>query len=120
MDRAFGVFLLLLCGIAIGAGGSQLWQISRYADALDRERGLIAERDRLVAELATVRDDLKQAQSAARAARKDLYATDQTAADWAAAPVPAALAARVRDAARAADAASGAAPELSEADTAAR
>lgn len=120
MDRTIGVLLLLLCGIAIGAGGSQLWQWSRYTSALERERGLIAERDSLVAELAAVRDDLKQEQSAARAARKDLYATDQTAADWAAAPVPAALAARVRDAARAADAASGAAHELPETDAAAR
>lgn len=120
MDRAIGVGLLLLCGIAIGAGGSQLWQWSRYTDALERERGLIAARDELVTELARMRSALDAAQSAARAARKDLYATDQTAADWAAAPVPAALAARVRDAARAADAASGAAPELPAPDATAR
>lgn len=41
MDRAIGVVLLLLCGIAIGAGGSRMWQWSEYVDALERERDLV-------------------------------------------------------------------------------
>jgi len=52
MDRESGVFLLLLCGIAIGAGGPRSRQRSEYDDALERERGLVTGRDRLVRELA--------------------------------------------------------------------
>ena len=119
MDRAIGVLLLLICGIAIGAGASQMWQWYGYTQALQRSLDLLGERDRLVSELAQVKTNLARAQSDARAARQELYAHDDAAATWSAAPVPAALAERMRDAARAADAASGTA-NVREADTAAR
>lgn len=107
MDRAIGVFLLLLCGIAIGAGGSRIWQWSEYVDALERERGLVTERDRLVTELATVKAQRDNAQAKAKQERAAIYAGDKDAAAWARQPVPRAIAERVRNAARNADAAAG-------------
>lgn len=107
MDRAIGVFLLLLCGIAIGAGGSRIWQWSEYVDALERERGLVTERDRLVTELATVKAQRDNAQAKAKQERAAIYAGDKDAAAWARQPVPRAIAERVRNAARNAEATAG-------------
>ena len=107
MDRAIGVVLLLLCGIAIGAGGSRMWQWSEYVDALERERDLVGQRDALVSELATVKAQRDTAQAKARQERQAIYAGDKDAAEWARQPVPRAIAERVRNAARNADAAAG-------------
>ena len=109
MDRSLGVVLLLLCGIAIGAGGSRMWQWSEYVDALERERDLVGQRDALVSELATVKAQRDTAQAKARQERQAIYAGDKDAAEWARQPVPAAIAERVRNAARNADAAASAA-----------
>lgn len=109
MDRAIGIVLLLLCGIAIGAGGSRMWQWSEYVDALERERDLIGQRDALVTELATVRAQRDTAQAKAKQERAAIYAGDKDAATWARQPVPRAIAERVRNAARNADAAASAA-----------
>ena len=109
MDRAIGVLLLLLCGIAIGAGGSRMWQWSEYVDALQRERDLVGQRDALVAELATVKAQRDTAQAKARQERQAIYDGDKDAAAWARQPVPAAIAERVRNAARNAEAAASAA-----------
>ena len=105
MDRAIGVLLLLLCGIAIGAGGARMWEWSEYVDAMQRERDLISQRDALVSELATVKAQRDSAQAKARQERQAIYAGDKDAAAWAKQPVPAAIAERVRNAARNADAA---------------
>ena len=102
MDRAIGVLLLLLCGIAIGAGGSWIWQWSEYVGALERERGLVTE-------LATVKAQRDTAQAKARQERQAIYDGDKDAAAWARQPVPAAIAERVRNAARNAEAAASAA-----------
>ena len=107
MDRAIGVVLLLLCGIAIGAGGSRMWQWSEYVDALERERDLVGQRDALVSELATVKAQRDTAQAKARQERQAIYAGDKDAAEWARQPVPRAIAERVQRAARNADAAAG-------------
>lgn len=109
MDRAIGVFLLLLCGIAIGAGGSRIWQWSEYVDALERERDLVGQRDALVSELATVKAQRNAAQAKAKQERQAIYDGDKDAAEWARQPVPRAIAERVRNAARNADAAASAA-----------
>ena len=109
MDRAIGVFLLLLCGIAIGAGGSWIWQWSEYVDALQRERDLVGQRDALVSELATVKAQRDTAQAKARQERQAIYDGDKDAATWARQPVPRAIAERVQRAARNADAAASAA-----------
>ena len=106
MDRAIGVVLLLLCGIAIGAGGSRMWQWSEYVDALERERDLVGQRDALVSELATVKAQRDTAQAKARQERQAIYAGDKDAAEWARQPVPRAIAERVRRASGAADATS--------------
>ena len=105
MDRAIGVLLLLLCGIAIGAGGARMWEWSEYVDAMQRERDLISQRDALVSELATVKAQRDSAQAKARQERQAIYAGDKDAAAWAKQPVPAAIAERVQRAARNADAA---------------
>lgn len=105
MDRAIAVFLLLLCGIAIGAGGARMWEWSAYVDALERERSLVTERDKLVTELATVKAQRDNAQAKAKQERAAIYAGDKDAAAWAKQPVPAAIAERVQRAARNADAA---------------
>lgn len=104
MDRAIGVLLLLLCGIAIGAGGSRMWQWSEYVSALQRERDLVGQRDALVLELATVKAQRDTAQAKARQERQAIYAGDKDAAAWARQPVPRAIAERVQRAARNADA----------------
>lgn len=109
MDRAIGVALLLLCGIAIGAGGSWIWQWSEYVDALQRERDLVGQRDALVSELATVKAQRDTAQAKARQERQAIYDGDKDAATWARQPVPRAIAERVQRAARNADAAASAA-----------
>ena len=109
MDRAIGVVLLLLCGIAIGAGGSWIWQWSEYVDALQRERDLVGQRDALVSELATVKAQRDTAQAKARQERQAIYDGDKDAATWARQPVPRAIAERVQRAARNADAAASAA-----------
>ena len=105
MDRAIGVLLLLLCGIAIGAGGARMWQWSEYVNALQRERDLVGQRDALVSELATVKAQRDTAQAKARQERQAIYAGDKDAAEWARQPVPRAIAERVQRAARNADAA---------------
>ena len=106
MDRALSVFLLLLCGIAIGAGGVQMWRWADYTRALESERAAIGQRDELVRKLAQAEAARDQAQARARKERQAIYAQDQDAAAWARQPVPRAIAERVRRASGAADATS--------------
>jgi hypothetical protein len=108
MDRSLGVVLLLLCGIAIGAGGSQAWGWYRYTTAINAELDGRAQRDALVAALVVAQGERVKAQQTARASRQGIYAQDQGAKAWAAQPVPDVLAKRVRDAARAAQSAASA------------
>jgi hypothetical protein len=105
MDRLAGIVLLLLCGIAIGAGGMRMWQWSGYVDAIKAKEKAIGERDELVARLAKAEAERDKAQARARAERQEIYARDEEAAAWARAPVPPALRERVRNAAVTADAA---------------
>lgn len=102
MDRSLGVVLLLLCGIAIGAGGSQAWGWYRYTSAIQAELAGRSQRDALVAALTVAQQERIKAEQAGRSTRQTIYAKDQGAAAWARQPVPDALAKRVRDAARAA------------------
>ena len=94
--------LPVVLGIAIGAGGVRMWQWVDYTRALESERSLTGERDKLVSELATVKAQRDQAQANARRERQAIYDGDKDAAAWARQPVPDVLAKRVRDAARAA------------------
>lgn len=105
MDRALSVFLLLLCGIAIGAGGVQMWRWADYTRALEAEKAALGQRDELVRKLAQAEAARDQAQARARKERQAIYAQDQDAAAWARQPVPRAIADRVQRAARNADAA---------------
>ena len=107
MDRSLGVVLLLLCGIAIGAGGSQAWGWYRYTNAIQAELAGRSQRDALVAALTVAQGERLKAEQAARGNRKAIYAKDTGAAAWATQPVPDALAKRVLDAARAAQRAAG-------------
>ena len=107
MDRTIGVVLLLLCGIAIGAGGSQAWGWYRYTNAIQAELAGRSQRDALVAALTVAQNERIKAEQAGRTNRKAIYASDQGAAAWARQPVPDVLAKRVRDAARAAQSATG-------------
>ncbi len=107
MDRSLGVVLLLLCGIAIGAGGSQAWGWYRYTNAIQSELAGRSQRDALVAALTVAQTERIKAEQAGRTNRKAIYASDQGAAAWARQPVPDVLAQRVRDAARAAQRATG-------------
>lgn len=102
MDRSLGVVLLLLCGIAIGAGGSQAWGWYRYTQAINAELSGRAQRDALVAALTIAQQERAKAEQAGRTTRQTIYAQDKGAASWARQPVPDVLAKRVRDAARAA------------------
>lgn len=108
MDRAIAVLLVLICGIAIGAGGVQMWRWSEYVHALEAKAAAIGERDELVRKLADMRAQRDKAQAQAKRERDAIYATDADAAAWARMPVPDALAQRVRNAAKAADAAASA------------
>ena len=105
MDRSLGVVLLLLCGIAIGAGGSQAWGWYRYTTAINAELAGRSQRDALVAALTVAQGERMKAEQAGRTTRQTIYAKDQGAAAWARQPVPDVLAQRVRDAARAAQSA---------------
>ena len=107
MDRSLGVVLLLLCGIAIGAGGSQAWGWYRYTTAINAELAGRSQRDALVAALTVAQGERMKAEQAGRTNRKAIYASDQGAAAWARQPVPDVLAKRVRDAARAVQSATG-------------
>lgn len=107
MDRPLLVVFLCLACIGIGAGGMRMWQWSEYVNALQRERDLVGQRDALVTELATVKAQRDTAQAKARQERQAIYDGDKDAAAWARQPVPAAIAERVRNAARNADAAAG-------------
>ena len=107
MDRSLGVVLLLLCGIAIGAGGSQAWGWYRYTSAIQAELAGRSQRDALVAALTVAQNERIRAEQAGRTSRQTIYAKDQGAAAWARQPVPDVLAKRVRDAARAAQRATG-------------
>ena len=107
MDRSLGVVLLLLCGIAIGAGGSQAWGWYRYTAAINAELAGRSQRDALVAALTVAQQERIKAEQAGRTSRQTIYAKDQGAAAWARQPVPDVLAKRVRDAARAAQSATG-------------
>ena len=107
MDRSLGVVLLLLCGIAIGAGGSQAWGWYRYTSAIQAELAGRSQRDALVAALTVAQQERIKAEQAGRSTRQTIYAKDQGAAAWARQPVPDVLAKRVRDAARAAQSATG-------------
>lgn len=114
MDRAIGVMLLLLCGIAIGAGGSQMWGWYRYTDAINAELALRGERDQLVTQLADARNNRDKAQRDARQDRMAAYGSDPNAKAWGSLPVPDVLAKRVRNAAKSAQsAASGASDGMS-------
>jgi hypothetical protein len=108
MDRLAGVLLLLLCGIAIGAGGSQAWGWYRYTTAIKAELDGRSQRDALVAALTIAQGERLKAEQAGRASRGTIYAKDAGAKAWATQPIPDALAKRVRDAARAAQSATGA------------
>lgn len=105
MDRAIGVMLILLCGIAIGAGGSQMWGWYRYTSAINAERELRGERDQLVTQLADARNARDKAQAQGKQQRQAMYAANPDAKAWAASRMPDVLAKRVRDAARAAESA---------------
>jgi len=107
MDRSLGVVLLLLCGIAIGAGGSQAWGWYRYTQAINAELAGRSQRDALVAALTVAQNERIKAEQAGRSTRQAIYAKDTGAAAWARQPVPDVLAKRVRDAARAAQSATG-------------
>ena len=107
MDRSLGVVLLLLCGIAIGAGGSQAWGWYRYTTAINAELAGRSQRDALVAALTVAQGERLKAEQAGRTNRQTIYAQDQGAKAWASQPVPDVLAKRVRDAARAAQRAAG-------------
>ena len=107
MDRSLGVVLLLLCGIAIGAGGSQAWGWYRYTTAINAELAGRSQRDALVAALTVAQGERIKAEQAGRTNRQTIYARDKGAKDWASQPVPDVLAKRVRDAARAAQRATG-------------
>lgn len=109
MDRSLGVVLLLLCGIAIGAGGSQAWGWYRYTQAINAELAGRSQRDALVAALTVAQNERIKAEQAGRKSRQEIYAGDQGAKSWAAQPVPDALAERVRNAARDAQSATSAA-----------
>jgi len=108
MDRSLGVVLLLLCGIAIGAGGSQAWGWYRYTTAINAELAGRSQRDALVAALTIAQGERLKAEQAGRTTRRTIYASDKGAKDWASQPVPDVLAKRVRDAARAAQSATSA------------
>ena len=94
-------------GIAIGAGGSQAWGWYRYTQAINAELAGRSQRDALVAALTVAQQERIKAEQAGRTNRKAIYASDQGAAAWARQPVPDVLAKRVRDAARAAQRATG-------------
>lgn len=105
MDRAIGVMLLLLCGIVIGAGGSQMWGWYRYTAAINAELSMRGERDTLVTQLADARNALDKAQAQGKQQRQAVYGSDPNAKAWSSRPVPDVLAKRVHDAARAAESA---------------
>ncbi len=107
MDRSLGVVLLLLCGIALGAGGSQAWGWYRYTTAINAELAGRSQRDALVAALTVAQGERLKAEQAGRTTRQTIYASDKGAKAWASQPVPDVLAQRVRDAARAAQSATG-------------
>lgn len=107
MDRSLGVVLLLLCGIAIGAGGQWLWQYKKLTDAQAEVIAAQGQRDQLIAGLVVAQQERVKAQQQARTSRQAIYAKDTDAAAWARQPVPTAIAERVRNAAKAANAASG-------------
>ena len=107
MDRAIGVVLLLLCGIAIGAGGQWLWQYKRLTDAQAKVIAAQSSRDALITTLIVAQNERIKAEQAARTSRGAIYAKDAGAKAWATQPIPDALAKRVRDAARAAQSATG-------------
>ena len=97
--------LPVVLGIAIGAGGVQMWRWADYTRALEAEREAIGQRDELVRKLAQAEAARDQAQARARKERQAIYASDQDAAAWARQPVPRAIAERVQRAARNAEAA---------------
>lgn len=107
MDRSLGVVLLLLCGIAIGAGGSQAWGWYRYTTAINAELAGRSQRDALVAALTVAQNERAKAEQAGRSTRQTIYARDTGAKAWATQPIPDVLAQRVRDAARAAQSTTG-------------
>jgi len=107
MDRSLGVVLLFLAGIALGVGGDQAWGWYRYTAAINAELAGRSQRDALVAALTVAQNERMKAEQAGRTSRQTIYAKDQGAAAWARQPVPDALAKRVRDAARAAQSATG-------------
>ena len=109
MSRTVGagvVGLLCVTCLALGAGGMRMWEWVDYTRALESERAAIGQRDKLVGELATAKAERDKAQQDARAKRQAIYDKDPTAKAWASKPVPAVLAQQLRDAAKAADAAS--------------
>lgn len=99
--------LPVVLGIAIGAGGSQAWGWYRYTQAINAELAGRSQRDALVAALTVAQQERIKAEQAGRNNRQAIYAKDQGAKAWAAQPIPDALAKRVRDAARAAQSATG-------------
>lgn len=107
MDRSLGVVLLFLAGIALGVGGDQAWGWYRYTAAINAELAGRSQRDALVAALTVAQQERIKAEQAGRTTRQTIYAKDQGAAAWARQPVPDVLAKRVRDAARAAQSATG-------------
>lgn len=98
--------LPVVLGIAIGAGGSQMWGWYRYTSAINAERELRGERDQLVTQLADARNALDKAQAVGKQQRQAVYGSDPNAKAWSSRSVPDVLAKRVHDAARAAQSAS--------------
>lgn len=102
-------FILIVCGVVIGVGGSWIWHYSEINKAQAEKIAAFGERDRLVEELADAKAQRDRAQIMAQQQRQAIYDDDEEARDWAAKPVPGRLAERVRDGARATDAAARAA-----------
>ena len=99
--------LPVVLGIAIGAGGSQAWGWYRYTTAINAELAGRSQRDALVAALTVAQHERIKAEQSGRTTRQTIYARDTGAKAWASQPVPDVLAKRVRDAARAAQSATG-------------
>lgn len=97
--------ILVFLGIVIGAGGSWIWQYSEINKAQAEKIAALGERDRLVEELADAKAERDRAQIMAKQQRKAIYDDDEEARDWAEKPVPGRLSERVRDGAKATDAA---------------
>ena len=99
--------LPVVLGIAIGAGGQWLWQYKKLTDAQAEVIAAQGQRDQLIAGLVVAQQERVKAQAESKQSRQGIYARNPDAKAWAVQPIPADLAKRVRDAARAAQSATG-------------